>query len=92
MVGEGRNVMDEGLHGGGRLHLLRESHLVKALHGGREIVGTLEERESTQRDEGGGGREEDTYGIKVSSILWDELNMSVIPKSKLPISFMNVSF
>ena len=50
------------------------------------------ERESTQRDEGGGGREEDTGGLKVSSIIWDELNMSVIPNSKLPILFINVAF
>ena len=60
LVGEGRNVMDEGLHGGGRLHLLRESHLVEALHGGREIVGTLGERERVLKEMREEGEEKKT--------------------------------
>ena len=45
MVGEGRIAVEEGIHGGGRLHLLRESSLVEALHGGRKRMGELSERE-----------------------------------------------
>ena len=95
MVGEGSNAMEDDIQGGEHHHCLHESYFARALHGGRDLAGTLreKEREITQKE----GRwrwdkNNQTQYIKKTTIIWDELNTSFIPKSKPIISFMIVSY
>ena len=87
MLGGGWNANEEGIHGGECHFLLRWrfSHgKLTLVHGGslEEGGGGREwgEEQSMQRD---GGRVNNTGDVKQSWLIWDELNTSIIPNSKI---------
>ena len=59
---------------------------------GERLENKMGERERALREMREEGEEKNTQRIQDSSIIWDELNMSVIPKIQAIIPFMNVSF